>query len=436
MQPSGPPPERTTTAAHTWSLADLALTRPVMIGMLLIAVFLLGALATFELPLAFMPSQSSPRVSIRFRLPRTSPELLERDIIRPIEEQVAGLSGLQRIQVGSGAWGVRVNLEFVQGTDIDARKVEVRERIDRLKPDLPDTLRTIEIDSARDDDAPVMSLRIASEQDLSSRYSDILRHIVRPLERIEGVGRVEFNGAESNEFEIALDLESILRNGISPPDVSSVLRGARQNRSLGMLRSQAATPGVRSPALQTNIEAYAQLPLDRSASPVQTATPSNTANTASGLSPPAPARLQDIANLSIHPREVRAFRRLDGKGGINLQVYARAGQSPVEVSDKLREVLATLGNDPALAGIETAIFFDQGEVITDTLRDLRNTGVYGGLLGVIVLFLFLRRLLVTLVAAACIPLTILATCGVLLIQGEELNCIVLLGLVLGVGMLI
>ncbi len=443
-------PDAKRAATHNWSLADLALSRPVMVGMLLIAVFLLGLLATFELPLAFMPSRSSPRVSIRFRLPRTSPEILERDIIRPIEEQVAGLRGLSRIQVGSGAWGVRVNLEFAAGTDIDARKVEVRERIDRLRPDLPDNLRTIEIDSARDDDAPVMSLRIASNQDLSARYNDILRHIVRPLERIEGVGRVEFNGAESNEFEIALDLEALVRNGIAPTDVSGVLTDARRNRSLGVLQSSRDTPGLRSPALATELSTYAELPLNRGAD-VPTASPDATVGTASGVAPPAetlaatpttttstpaPARLRDIADLSIHPREVRAFRRLDGKGGINLDVYGRAGSSPVEVSEALREVLAELGNDPALAGIETAIFFDQGEVITDTLRDLRNTGIYGGILGVIVLFLFLRRLLITLVAAACIPLTILATCGVLLLRGEELNCIVLLGLVLGVGMLI
>ncbi len=442
-----PPRETRAATVHNWSLADLALSRPVMVGMLLVAVFLLGLLATFELPLAFMPSRTSPRISIRFRLPRTSPELLERDIIRPIEEQVAGLRGLSRIQVGSGAWGVRVNLEFVAGTDIDARKIEVRERIDRLKPDLPDNLRNIEIDSARDDDAPVMALRIASNQDLSSRYNDIIRHIVRPLERIEGVGRVEFNGAESNEFEIALDLEALVRNGIAPTDVGSVLRGARQNRSLGVLRSNQATPGLRSPALHTEIQTYAQLPLSRRTG--ATSTPSTIANTASGLSPPvdennvdttnssgAPARLQDIATVSIHPQEVRAFRRLDGKGGINLEVFARAGASPVEVSERIREVLTTFDKDPVLSGIETVVFFDQGEIITNTLRDLRNTGVYGGILGVIVLFLFLRRFLITLVAATCIPLTILATCGVLLMRGEELNCIVLLGLVLGVGMLI
>ncbi len=445
-----------------------------MVGMLLTAILILGVLATIQLPLAFMPSRQGTNISLRFRVARTSPELLERDIIRPIEEQVAGLRGLQQLRVGSGSWGVRVNLEFAPGTDLDARKQEVRERIDRIQPDLPETLTRIEIDSSGDADEPIMELRVASEHDLSGQYDLIQRHIVRPLERIEGVSRIEFNGVGANEFEVALNLEAASRAGVALADVSTTLRDARQGRSLGLMRASDTVPGVRSPAHAADPEVYAALPLRRAGAPAadnaaqtgldrmlpggaaqlsasglqgavtsapQRATAQADAAAAAAATPIDPdgsglARLGDVARLEIRPTDIRAFRRLDGLGGINMSVYAQAGHSPVEVSLAVREALAEMRGTPELGDIRAVVFQDQGEVITSTLGDLKNTGVYGGILGVIVLFLFLRRMTTTLVAAACIPLTILATCGVLFLRGEELNCIVLLGLVLGVGMLI
>ncbi|MCA9720153.1 MAG: efflux RND transporter permease subunit, partial [Myxococcales bacterium] len=451
-----------------WSFSDLALSRPVMVGMLLTAILILGVLATIQLPLAFMPSRQGSNVSLRFQVARTSPELLERDIIRPIEEQVAGLRGLQQLRVGSGSWGVRVNLEFAPGTDIDARKQEIRERMDRIRPELPETLTRIEIDSSGDADEPIMELRVASERELSSQYDLIQQHIVRPLERIPGVSRIEFNGVGQNEFEVALDLESASRAGIALEDVGAALRDARQGRSLGLMRASDTVPGVRSPAREADPAAYAELPLRRqqlaaakasnpaldrqlpggaarmSASGLQgamTSVPERAAQadepaTASPQPESGLAQLGDVAGLAIQPTEVRAFRRLDGLGGINMSVYAQAGYSPVEVSLEVQRAIQEITSTPELGDIHAVVFHDQGEIITSTLGDLKNTGVYGGILGVIVLFLFLRRMTTTLVAAACIPLTILATCGVLFLRGEELNCIVLLGLVLGVGMLI
>ncbi|MBA3545515.1 MAG: efflux RND transporter permease subunit [Nannocystis sp.] len=150
----------------------------------------------------------------------------------------------------------------------------------------------------------------------------------------------------------------------------------------------------------------------------------------------AAARLGEVAQVEIHPRENRNFRSLDGQLGVDLAVFADAGASPVEVAAAVREVVADLQASPRIGDLQVIVFEDQGEMILKTLADLRNTGIYGGILGVIVLYLFLRRIGTTLVAALGIPLTLLATCGVLLMRGEELNCIVLLGLVLGVGMLV
>jgi HAE1 family hydrophobic/amphiphilic exporter-1 len=148
------------------------------------------------------------------------------------------------------------------------------------------------------------------------------------------------------------------------------------------------------------------------------------------------ARLGEVADVSVHPEESRRTSRLNGHPAINLEIYAAAGASIVEVTREVREVVDAMARDPGLGGIDVVVFHDQGEVIVETLGDLRNTGIYGGLLGVLVLFMFLHRWRTTLAAAVSIPLSVLSACAVLFLRGEELNCIVLLGLVLGVGMLI
>jgi len=454
-EPTAVPPAGPPLSTRRFGLSDLALDRPVMVGMILLAIFVLGAIAVRQLPLAFLPASGTARVTVRVDLARTSPELVEREVIRPLEQQMAGLRGLQKIQVNSGGWGVRFNLEFSSGSDIAARKAEIRERLDRARPTLPDTISRISLDSWGRSDGAVLELRLASATGLTRNYELIERLILRPLERIPGVSRVELEGATPRELEVALDLEAIQRVGADLGQISGVLRSARQGRSLGVLHQDEVNPGVRSPAVPADPEAFAALPVPRrgatptaaataataatgtpAATPTAAATTAAATTAATARSTANAARLGEVAEVEIHPRENRNFRSLDGQLGVDLAVYTDAGASPVEVAAAVRGVIAELQASPRIGDLQVIVFEDQGEVILRTLADLRNTGIYGGLLGVLVLYLFLRRIGTTLVAALGIPLTLLATCGVLLMRGEELNCIVLLGLVLGVGMLV
>ena len=424
---------------RSWSLSDLALSRPVTVGMLLVAIVLLGTIAAFRLPLAFLPTDDRPRAYVRVFITSTSPQVLEREVIRPIEEQLAGLRDLHRIQVASGTWGARMNLEFTPGTDADARKLELRDRMERVRPELPDIVQRFEIGSYSINDDPIMELQLASDLDLTKNYYLIQRRLVRPLERIKGVSRVELDGLAPHELEIAVELDAAKRAGVDVVDIGTAVRDARRGRSLGAVRSSNTNVGVRNPAQDATAEAFAALPIPRSAA---SALPADTldAQETTGLRAPRTsmpsARLDEAAHVSVHPEDRREGHSLNGRPAINLQIYGAAGASIVEVNENIRSVLASVGNDSLLQGIEIITIYDQGQMIVETLGDLRNTGIWGGLLGILVLFAFLHRIRTTLAAAVSIPLSVLAACAVLFLQGQELNCIVLLGLVLGVGMLI
>ncbi len=426
-----------------WSLPDLALDRPVTVGMALCAVLLLGVVGVLKMPLSFLPLDQAPRLFVRVNITRTSPEVMEREVIRPLEEQIAGIRDLQRIQVGSGSWGTRINLDFEPGTDVDARKMELRDRIERVRPQLPEFVQSLEIGSYTNYDDPMMELVISSGTDLSEDYYLIEERIVRRLERIPGVARIALEGVSPHELEVAVDVEEAGRTGVSLEELGATVRQARQGRSLGLVRGETQSPGVRSPALPADPSRLAAIPLRRAAWTLPQARRAQGGDTGQGVGddatgPPDPrfATLGEVASIEIHPQEQRRGKRLNGRRAIDMEVFASAGASQVDVSREIRKTLAELAEDPALDGIDVLVIRDQGTVIVDTLADLRDAGIWGGILGVVVLFAFLHRLSTTFSAAVSIPLGLTAACAVLFMRGDELNCVVMLGLVLGVGILI
>ncbi|MBK6919829.1 MAG: efflux RND transporter permease subunit [Deltaproteobacteria bacterium] len=442
-----------------WSPSDLALSRPVTVGMALVAVVLLGLIGLSRMPLSFLPREQAARAYVRVDIARTSPEVLERELIRPLEEAVAGLRGVARTQVGSGGWGVRMNLEFQPGEDADARKLELRDRIDRVRGELPEFVTNIEIGSYTNADDPIMEVRLSSGTDLSQDYYLIEERIVRALERIDGVARIELDGVSPHELEIAVDLEAVHRTGVSLAELGAAVRDARQGHSMGVVRQTTRDAGVRSPSAPAEPGRFAALPLRRGADAAQamavaaTEAAAEAAATEGGIPGAVTtagatvvdtetgddarfAALGEVARVRVHPEENRNAKRLNGRRAVNLEVFAAAGASVVEVSRAVARVIDELHADPALDGIEVLVVRDQGQIILKTLADLRDSGIYGGLLAMAVLFLFLHRLRTTVAAAVSVPLSVLAAGAVLFMRGEELNCVVLLGLVLGVGMLI
>ncbi|MCX4247063.1 efflux RND transporter permease subunit [Paraliomyxa miuraensis] len=431
-----------------FSLSDVALARPVTVGMLLVAVLVLGVIGATQMPLAFLPRRVSANAWIRVSIARTSPEVLERDVVRPLEEEVAGIRDLERIQVGTGTWGVRMNLEFEPGTDLDARKLELRDRIERVRPNLPEFVQRVEMGTRGDDnDDPVMEMLISSGTDLSQDYYLIEEKVVRALERVPGVARVDLQGVTPHELEIAIDVEDVSRAGVSLQELSDSVRQARQGRSLGVLRPGDGPggweSGIRAPAREADPQAFAELPLRRSGDSLSTTTTTTSMRAGEGTAalPTGPpdrgfAALGEVAEVSVHPEENRDGKTLNGRHAVSLEIFAAAGASTVEVTQRVRAEVERVGQDPALDGIELLVVHDQGKIILQTLDDLRNTGLWGGLLAFLVLLLFLHRWTTTFAAAICIPLAVTAACAVLFLRGSDLDCIVMLGLVLAVGMLI
>ena len=384
--------------------------------MVLVSIVALGLVALTRLPLAFMPDIVEPELFVNVPYNNASPEQVERMIVRPVEDAVGGVRGLQSIWSRCSSDGGRVRLEFSWDTDMHLARVEVWERIDRIRGDLPEDIGDIQVSTSwdsRDADMPVLEARLSSPRDLSESYDLLERKIIRPLERVPGVAQVRLDGVNPREVRINLRVADLELHGVDVRDVSRVLRSNNFDQSLGRIRSGDHRWTVRTIGTFGSVDEIANLPLR-----------------ADGL------RVRDVADVVYREPPLEYGRHLDGAFAVGVTVSQESRANTVQVCDALMAEVERMGEDPELQGINFLVWFSQGQEIRQTLRDLTFTGVFGSILAALVLFLFLRRVSTTVVAVACIPFSLIVTCGIVWAQGRSLNTLTLLGLIVGIGMLV
>ena len=179
------------------TLPELAIKRPVTTLMIIVSMIVLGAVALVKLPLAFLPDVIEPELFVHVPYESASPEQVERMIARPLEEVLGSVKDLRHMWTRCDQSGMRMRLEFDWSSDMHLARVEVWERIDRVRGELPDDVGDISVSrnwDSRDADMPILEGRLASPRDLSESYDLLERKIVRPLERVPGVAQVRLDG--------------------------------------------------------------------------------------------------------------------------------------------------------------------------------------------------------------------------------------------------
>ncbi|MFC2172903.1 efflux RND transporter permease subunit [Acidobacteriota bacterium] len=259
----------------------------------------------------------------------------------------------------------------------------------------------------------VLHGRISAERDLSESWDLLDRRIKRPLERIKGVAQVDLYGVEPQEVRIDLDLAALKRHGVQPADLVERLNAANLDMDLGTIHSDILLYNVRSKSRFNDIETIRNLPLGTE-----------------GL------KVRDVANVEMREPRLAYGRHLDRNFAVGIDVNKESTANTVELADRLMERIEEIRKDPELKGIRLLIWLNSGEEIRRSIAGLRNAGAFGGLLAVVVLFLFLRRIRTTLIVAVSIPFSLVVTCGFMYLTGLQFNVLTMTGLMLGVGMLV
>ncbi len=396
-------------------LPRLALTRPVSVSMSLVALLVVGFIAYKAMPVELMPAGFTPPfLGVWTPYPNANPEEVEQLIARPIEEMVRTIKGLKKVNTYSQANGCWTFLRFNQSADMDLAYSQLRDRIDRVKPELPDDVERLYIRKWNNDDEPIMWIVMIPDREIRDPYYFTENHIKKPLERVDGVANVEIFGADEKSIQILINQDQIKRFKINLYDVITVLRQDNFAISSGNLRDGGNKIFVRSVGKFRSIDDIRNIPIKG-----------------------PNILLRDIARVVYDVPEKTWVQRLNGKPAIQLGIYKESMANTVELSLAVRKVFEEdFKNDPQLANFDVEILFDQGEHILESIDNLKSAGIWGGFFAFIVLYFFLRRFRMTLMLNLSIPLSILFSLMVMYFMGWTLNLITMMGLMISIGMVV
>ena len=394
-------------------LPRLALKRPVTVSMGLLAMLVMGAIAWSRIPVQLMPTgYDFPFVWMWAPYPNASPQEVERQVVQPVEDAIGTMPGLRRVESRAGADYANWRMEFSQDVDMDEVWANLVDRMERTVPELPDDFDNYYIWKYNPEDDPIMWMAVSLPNDEADPAYLVETRIVRALERVPGVARVEFQGAARARIYIDFNREEVERHNVSLYRVMQQLGNENFTMPSGEVRDDGSIVLVRSLSTFADVVALRALPIGN------------------GLV------LDDVADV-IHGRPLdTTIHRVNGLDAASMDIYKESGSNTLEVTRALAEELDELARDPTLAGFQFHRFFDQGELIQESIDNLTNTALQGGLLAVFVLFLFLRRTRVTLLIAATIPMSLLMTLIVMYARGDTINLLSMMGLMLSVGMVV
>jgi len=394
-------------------LSGFSIRYPVTICMILVSMLLLGLVSQIKIPLVLFPSINAPQINIVVPYPNSTPEQIQEEITKPLEEALATIPNIQRINSRSSADQSFIRLSFDWGQDIDIIRAEARELVEQVRKDLPEDVDRILVQNFSTNDIPIIEGRISSGQDLRGSYDLLDLRIKKPLESVPGVAEVTIGGVEPREIDVDLKLDAIKRYRVDVDRLFRTLDGTNLNLTLGKLNDSSRRFRVVSKGAIHSLDELKRFPVNES-----------------GLV------LEDVAEVVLREPELDYGRHLNGEFAIALTIRKSSDANTVETVARVLQKIRNLDEDPLLEGVEILIWHNAGEEITKSLSGLLNAGILGALLAVGVLFLFLRKVGPTLLIGLCIPFSIIAAIGFLYLMGRTLNVLSMMGLMLATGMLV
>jgi len=381
--------------------------------MVFVSMTAVGLIASRLLPLEYFPAVDVPFIRVEIPYQGSTPKEVEREITRPVEEVIATISGIKRLESNSSSSGAEFEVEFDWGTDVAVKAVETRERVEAIRKQLPPDVRRINVLKFNFTDQPLLTLRISSERDLSTAYDMLMRRLVRPLERIPGVARVEFQGIEPREIRIDLDADRVIAHGVDLIDLQNRLQQVNFSASAGLIRDKETRYRVNPRGEFRSVEEIGALVISDD-----------------GL------HLGDVADINYASKRRDYARHLDRKYAIGVSVYKENGANLVDVGRRALDEVNRIAQTTEMQGINLFFLENQTEGVTDSLSELLKAGLLGALLSLFVLYFFLRNMATTLMVSISVPVAITITLGVMYFLGLSLNILSMMGLMLAVGMLV
>ncbi len=420
------------------SLIDFSIRRKVTIAMFTIGIILFGFVSLSRLNINLLPELSYPTLTVRTGFEGAAPAEIENLISRPVEEALGVVKNVQQVRSISRSGQSDVTLEFAWGTDMDFASIDVREKIDALQLPLeaerPVILR---FDPTLDpimryaffieEDQQAKNVDFASMQDEQSQSSESqigklkqLRRfadeqIKKDLQSAQGVASIKISGGLEEEIQVAINQDRLAHLGIPQSQITQVLGAENVNLSGGRL------------------EEGTQQYLVRTLNQFQTI--DNIRDVVVTTQNGTPVYLKDLAEITQGYKEREAITRLNGQEAVEIAIYKEGDANTVNVANSVKNEIETISNNLP-DGMSITKVYDQSTFISSAVSEVVDAGIIGGILAVIILYLFLRNFWATVIISLSIPVSVIATFNLMYGNDITLNIMSLGGIALGIGLLV
>jgi multidrug efflux pump subunit AcrB len=398
-------------------MTRVSIQNPVFAAMVMVALCVLGLFSYAKLGVEQMPDITFPGAWLEVRYPGASPEAVEREVIKPIEEAVNTVAGVKRITSRSGEGQGTMSVEFGLNADMGRAMQEVRDRVAAVQSTFPKEVRAPTVARWNNDNSqPVVNLALLSKT-RGARELSLLgeNNVGKRLQRVEGVARVDINGLTTREVRIDLDPVRLRAYGVTPAEIATALREANADQPVGLLSDNTQDALLRVEGRVRDPKQFAQVVVARR----------------NGLA----LTLADFGQLVERERQADSVARINGQRAINFNVFKQQDANIVATGDGVKkameEIKKTLPPD-----VELKLIYASSDWVKGSLDGLKHTLIEGALLTIAIVFLFLHSWRSTIITGLTLPIAVISSFIAVYAFGFTLNFMTMMALSLCIGLLI
>ena len=402
-------------------LSDVSIKRPVFATMLMVLLVVLGLVSYKRLAIDEYPDVTYPVISVSTSYAGASPEVMMRQVSKPMEEALNTVQGIKEINSTSSEGSSNVRVTFNLGVDIGVAQQDVQAKVAQIRRQLPPNVLEPVIRHFDPNDAPIMSVALQSNERSIRELTDLADEVVGVrLEAIPGVGGINVNGGNARQIQVLLDPDAMRAYNVSPVQVTQALQRENQEVPAGRISRGSTEQLVRISGRIEDPRAFGDI----------TVTVRNN----------VPVRIRDVAQIVDGAEERRSQSEIAGKGeepspAVSIEVLKISESNTVAVADSVRKVLKDL-ESVLPADVKTTVIRDQSQKIREALTDVETTIVLGAILTIFIIYLFLNSWRSTVITGLTLPVSIISAFFIMWVFDFTLNTMTLLALSLAIGLLI
>ena len=396
-------------------LTEICVERPVFASMLILFITVLGVFSFFQLGVSLFPRSDPATVYVRVRLPGASPEEMVSQVVMPLEEAIASVSGIDEMRAMVTEGSATVIVTFVLERDIGEAAEDVREKVAGAVRRLPPNVLPPVVQKADPDSDPIATIAVSGDRSVRELTEIADKQLRRALETVDGVAGVDISGGRYRQINVFLDLDKLAAYNLTPQDVEGALIAENIEAPGGRIVRGPTEVGVRTLGRVQHVSEFNDIIVKNVAG--------------------APIRIRDIGRAEDGMSEKRSFAYLNETPAVILDVRRQTGTNTVKVVDAVLARLKAIEHELP-AGVRLQVVREQATYIRNSVKALEEHLIMGALFASLIVFLFIRDWRTVLISSVAIPTSIIATFTVLKAANFTLNSMTLLGLTLAVGIVI